>query len=760
MHARLVASPDACVVGDALDSLVVDGCLKRATFQPPAGSPRLQLPIYAAHAPSLRRRRANLHRQLKAVGAVDATLVLCADADVVYAGASDRSRCLGVPCHAAVTPIPCAPSTLIHSARRQRLPPQIYRCLHPQYTRTAWSPAARTRLPNGTLSLALKHRLAHRDIWRRRLPRALVIEDDVVLPPVLPSSLGRYLDLLPADASLFYVGSYSRSTNPRLTLASLPPLPGASPPIHRRLNFTTSPNPPYILGTVAYVVLARGAGALGSQPIRAEADVDLSLLSPTTQCQGVSMCAVAAPDGQYGPTRWLGWQDAALSTEVTHGGVKSSVRDGWQRACRGAREGATSLLRACHKFGFVTPASQPASHADRGRRLGRQATHPPPPAPNASVLGPTDCGSCIGTPFMAWCFPQRACYASGRLACSMSQCASGSMMTPGCDCHRCVSPSGACGAPRPSPPPGPPQPPPPPPPPPPPQCQRRVRFPDGHWPTLQAQRPPQQTAVQASVRATNVAPSASLSKGAEPAVLRLLDQLRPALSGLWCENLSAPELLDVVRWEFAHQSILHNGPLRRGATADINDDTDLVTTLTNGYMQNVLQRYVLGVEHATNAMGEGRVMEEYMGYPPFRHPTHPTLREANDRVFYLATNWQKLHAGNFEYGRVTYVVNHMYRDKFFIAGADTGAYSSHLPRQFGTLTDWLHLLQPHLAVYKYSLATLFKRWYAKGPTIATSNLLYFEIEWSGNCARAPSSPPPPSYRAHDRQHAGRQGVER
>ena len=115
MHARLVASPDACVVGDALDSLVVDGCLKRATFQPPAGSPRLQLPIYAAHAPSLRRRRANLHRQLKAVGAVDATLVLCADADVVYAGASDRSRCLGVPCHAAVTPIPCAPSTLIHS---------------------------------------------------------------------------------------------------------------------------------------------------------------------------------------------------------------------------------------------------------------------------------------------------------------------------------------------------------------------------------------------------------------------------------------------------------------------------------------------------------------------------------------------------------------------------------------------------------------------------------------------------------------------
>ena len=41
---------------------------------------------------------------------------------------------------------------------------------------------------------------------------------------------------------------------------------------------------------------------------------------------------------------------------------------------------------------------------------------------------------------------------------------------------------------------------------------------------------------------------------------------------------------------------------------------------------------------------------------------------------YLATNWQKTDAGNFVYGEVTYVVNPIYADKFFIAPWDTGRY--------------------------------------------------------------------------------------
>ena len=113
-------------------------------------------------------------------------------------------------------------------------------------------------------------------------------------------------------------------------------------------------------------------------------------------------------------------------------------------------------------------------------------------------------------------------------------------------------------------------------------------------------------------------------------------------------------------------------------------------------------------------------------------PTQPTLREANDRVFYLAANWQKVDAGNFEYGSVTYVVNHLYADKFFIAAADSGAFSSRMPKTFGTLRAWLHLLPTHLRIYGYDLDELLRRWYGGGKRLDI-NLLYFEIEWSGNC---------------------------
>ena len=240
--------------------------------------------------------------------------------------------------------------------------------------------------------------------------------------------------------------------------------------------------------------------------------------------------------------------------------------------------------------------------------------------------------------------------------------------------------------------------------------------------------------MQARVRAANVKDAATLSAAAEPKVLSLLDAALQSgqLKGLWVENLTSAALLDVLRWEYRHQSILHNGPLRRGATPDIDDDTDMVTTLTNGYMQNVLQRYVLGVEHTSNAMGEGAIMENYMGFPPFARPTHPTLREVNDRVFYLASNWQKVDAGNFQYGSVTYVVNHLYSSKFFIAAADTGAYSGRMPRQFGDLDHWLHLLPTHLSIYGYQLPQLLQRWYGGGKKLAI-NYLYFELEWSGNC---------------------------
>ena len=116
---------------------------------------------------------------------------------------------------------------------------------------------------------------------------------------------------------------------------------------------------PHILGTVAYVIFARGARALAFQPVRAESDVDLTLLSPTAHCgrqdpssPPMHLCAVAAPPAQYGPSQWIVWQDETLSKQLTHGQA-NSVRDGWVRACRAAKPHEQKLIRSCRKFGIL-----------------------------------------------------------------------------------------------------------------------------------------------------------------------------------------------------------------------------------------------------------------------------------------------------------------------------------------------------------------------------------------------------------------------
>ena len=40
-------------------------------------------------------------------------------------------------------------------------------------------------------------------------------------------------------------------------------------------------------------------------------------------------------------------------------------------------------------------------------------------------------------------------------------------------------------------------------------------------------------------------------------------------------------------------------------------------------------------------------MVDYLGCKPFASAEQPTLREANERIFYLANNLGKTHAGNF-----------------------------------------------------------------------------------------------------------------
>ena len=80
--------------------------MERASFLQ-GSQPIASLPVYVAHAGRLRHRRRFVRAQLRALGAPDVTIILCADAKEVA--------------HLTVT---------------QR------RCLHPDYARTRWSPTS------------------------------------------------------------------------------------------------------------------------------------------------------------------------------------------------------------------------------------------------------------------------------------------------------------------------------------------------------------------------------------------------------------------------------------------------------------------------------------------------------------------------------------------------------------------------------------------------------------------------------------------
>lgn len=128
-------------------------------------------------------------------------------------------------------------------------------------------------------------------------------------------------------------------------------------------------------------------------------------------------------------------------------------------------------------------------------------------------------------------------------------------------------------------------------------------------------------------------------------------------------------------------------------------------------------------------------MVEKMNFPQFQYEDRPTMREANDRIMYFATNWQKTHTGNPVYGKAVYVMNPLYKDKWFIAPYDTGEHVWDLPTTpFGTLDHFWHLFVPHLTVYNYNVGDLFWRWYGGAPVIDLkgSDFFYFEVNLAGN----------------------------
>ena len=92
-------------------------------------------------------------------------------------------------------------------------------------------------------------------------------------------------------------------------------------------------------------------------------------------------------------------------------------------------------------------------------------------------------------------------------------------------------------------------------------CTTKTPFPTGQTPGLQRFRPPLQTATQLATFQLNVRDAANFSAAAEPWLRETLEAARPSLKDLPCANATTDELVEIVRWEYQHLSLLHNGPL-------------------------------------------------------------------------------------------------------------------------------------------------------------------------------------------------------
>lgn len=277
-------------------------------------------------------------------------------------------------------------------------------------------------------------------------------------------------------------------------------------------------------------------------------------------------------------------------------------------------------------------------------------------------------------------------------------------------------------------------------------CATPMPTPAGQVPAQQRYRPPLQTSNHLAVFNLNVRSAANFSESAVPWLRRTLTAQRSLLKGLPCENTTLDELVEIVTWEFAHLAIIHNGPLAaEGSLAE--DDTRLSTNLDNGYIQNVVQRYVMGVEPTTKYSLEQGLMQTYLHFPVPKDKAQPTLREANDNNLYLANNMGKLHAGNHDFGSITYVLAaSRLRTQLLFTPWDSGAHYASSFAQYcptsqacsGTLEHFYHVLERHFALLgsaQYSLATIMRLWLSPpqqsqpAPDAFSS---YTEIELMGN----------------------------
>ena len=282
-----------------------------------------------------------------------------------------------------VTMVLCADATEVRCLSAARLS-----CLHPTALRHNWHNAsvAQGMLAPGTLSLALKHKLAVAEMLRRGLSAALVLEDDVVFRTDLWDVLHTPL---PADAEIAWLGSYRRYTarslwnhpwangtrgewrerrrwrwpstegggvstgTETLTTSERQLREGAvgrgrtgrqgksrgqmhqGDRMHERAPAPPEPNEPEyargvpIVGSVAYIMLATAAQR-ALTPVNAPSDVALSWFGSAEPAAT-----------QYGPPVWLAWQTISLAgnTHSPNEAPATGARPGGE-GCGGGNEAA------------------------------------------------------------------------------------------------------------------------------------------------------------------------------------------------------------------------------------------------------------------------------------------------------------------------------------------------------------------------------------------------------------------------------------
>ena len=363
---------------DVLRHLAPPDCLHRKNYSAHGNSPTTTstsssaaaFPIYVLHAPWLTRRHDFMHGQLKQLGAADVTWVICSNRGEVDALSPSMRACA----------YPCV---------------QLNRYFNVNQSTNVPLP-----LSNGTISLALKHKIAAWDIVQRKLSSGLVLEDDAVLPPDLfraLSNVGSLPQRLGSPVDIFWMGSYSSRKN----VGTLNDHTKVSPPRSettgglaaltsiRKRNATRFPP---IFGAVAYVLFEPAARLVSSEPVTTAADIAISFYprAGITHTVGRSTPARVFPDAtcdaedgvnykqrtpseQYGPPEWIIWPVAPGDQPKLfgdHGGTHGV-----------APAGATSKPKDL-------PTAAEHAHAHETRPpVGSSKSHPMSVAVESAVLG-------------------------------------------------------------------------------------------------------------------------------------------------------------------------------------------------------------------------------------------------------------------------------------------------------------------------------------------------------------------------------------